>query len=201
MGVHRTDRCLQDAVLRRCGADHCRAPPERGRAPGGSAGGAESVSEQAGCEATRGGRAIAAGRCTGPRESPQGFPFPRGDRDRSAITRARQAGQGYGVPAVRCDPVTGLGGQEGRGHHPAGRVFFLQLPREPGATGASRRDHEEVCGLRWPLAEEWIHVTRPGPKGAQGGPCGARLWGDIRPSHGVLVDSHADEAWARRRHG
>ena len=199
--VHRTDICLQDDVWRRWGADHCREPPEMGRAPGGSAGGAEIVSEQAGFAAKLGGLASAEGLFTGPREITHGFLVHRGDTDRSAITRARQAGPWYGVPAVRCDPVTGLVGHEGGGHHPAGIVFVLQIPLEPGATGASLRDKDEVCGFRWHLAEEWINVTLTCPNGAQGGHCGAMLLGDIRPSNGILVDSHADEACARLRHG
>jgi hypothetical protein len=42
---HGTDICLQDAVLRRGRADHCREPPERGGAPGGPSRVADIVSE------------------------------------------------------------------------------------------------------------------------------------------------------------
>jgi hypothetical protein len=123
-------------VLRRCGADHFREPPERGRALVGSAGVADIVV-----------------------------------------------------------------GHEGGGHHPAVIVFFLQIPIEPGATGASLRDKDEVVGFRWPLADEWINVTLTCPKGAQGGHCGAMILGDIRHSNGILVDIHADEECARLQHG
>jgi len=111
MGVHRPDLCLPDHVVRRGGAAHCREPPERGRAPVGPAGVAESMAEPAGCETTLGGLASTAGLFTDPRESTQGVLCHRGARDRRESTRARQAGQWPGVPAVRFDPVPGLWGQ------------------------------------------------------------------------------------------
>ena len=49
-----SDLCLKDDVLRWCGADHFREPPEMGRAPSGPAGVAEIVSEHKGFEAQLG---------------------------------------------------------------------------------------------------------------------------------------------------
>jgi hypothetical protein len=199
--VHRTAICVQDDVWRWGGADHGREPPARGRAPGGPAGGAAIGSEPEGLAAQLGGLESAAGLCTAPRESTHGCLVHLGARDRREIPRASQAGQWHGVPAVRFDPITGLVGHEGGGHHPAVSVLVPPRPREPGAPGASLRDTDEVCGLRWPRAAEVIAATLTWPTGSQGGHGGAMLWGDLRPSPGILVDLHADAACARLRHG
>ena len=112
--VHRTDIFLKDDLLRRCGTDHFREPPEVGRAPIGPARVADIVSEQEGFETELGVFEIAEGIFTCPGEIANGFIFHLGDIDRGEITRARQAGQLHGVPAVGFDAVTGfLGIREG----------------------------------------------------------------------------------------
>ena len=107
-----SDIFLKDDLLRRCGADHFREPPEMGRAPSGPAGVADIVSEQEGFESKLGVLEIAEGIFTCPGEVSNGFIFHLGDIDRGEITRARQAGQLHGVPAVGFDAVTGLFGNE-----------------------------------------------------------------------------------------
>jgi hypothetical protein len=54
--VDRVNVCLQDDGRGGRGTDHCRAPPEVGRAPGGPARLAEIVPQSAGCEPGCGGR-------------------------------------------------------------------------------------------------------------------------------------------------
>jgi hypothetical protein len=110
--VNRTAICVQNDGLRRGGADHVRAPPAMGRAPGGPAGVAAIVSEPAGVEAPLGVRESAAGRGTGPREIPNGFIVNRGDINHGESTRARPPGPWHGVPAVRVDAIAGLLGNE-----------------------------------------------------------------------------------------
>jgi hypothetical protein len=144
---HGADLCLQDAVLRRCRAHHRREPPERGGVPGGPARVPSVVPEHKGCETALGIFELAAGICACPGEVAHGFLFPRGDRDRGASPRARQAGQWHGVPAIRCDAVTGLFGHQRGGHDPAIIAFFRQLAREPGATRPGCVDEEQMCGL------------------------------------------------------
>jgi hypothetical protein len=76
--VNRTAICLQDELWRRGGTDHFGEPPEMGRAPGGPAGVAAIVSEQAGLEAKLGVLEIAEGICTGPSAITNGFIFNLG---------------------------------------------------------------------------------------------------------------------------
>jgi hypothetical protein len=52
--VHRSDICLQDDVLCRCGADDLREPAQVGRVPSGPAHGTDSLPEQQGVETERG---------------------------------------------------------------------------------------------------------------------------------------------------
>jgi hypothetical protein len=53
---HGADRCLKDNVLRWCGANHLREPPEMGRVPGGLARVPDVVPEQKGFKPGRGTR-------------------------------------------------------------------------------------------------------------------------------------------------
>jgi hypothetical protein len=79
--VDGSDIFLKDDVLRWCGADHCREPPEMGRAPMGLAGVADIVSESERFEATRGVLKIPEGIFTCPSEVSYGFIFHFGDID------------------------------------------------------------------------------------------------------------------------
>jgi hypothetical protein len=82
---HGTDIGLQDDVGRWCLTQDCRAPLERGGAPGGPARVAAIVSEEAGGETERGGLAIAEGLCTGAAAGAHRVVCPRGDRDCGAL--------------------------------------------------------------------------------------------------------------------
>jgi len=80
--VDRADVCLQDDWLGGGGTDHCREPPEVGRAPGGTASRAEIVPPSAGVEPGFGGLDVPARLCARPGESMAGFSFDWGDIDR-----------------------------------------------------------------------------------------------------------------------
>ena len=201
MLLHRADVFVKNDVVRGGGTDDCREPPQVGRAPIGPARGAAIVAEHKSCETQWGVCAITEGIFTRPGASAHGCIWALGDRDRGAIPCASAARQLPSVPAVRFDPIPSLCGHEGRRHPPAVVVFLPEIPREPGATGARRRDQEEGCGCRWPLTEKVLEVTLAGPKGAQGGDRGAMLLGDRRHGNRCFVDIHADKECARLRQG
>jgi hypothetical protein len=163
----RPDICWENDGLRRGGTDHFREPSEMGRAPCGPARITDVVSEQDGFEAELGVFEIADGICTRPAEVANRFVFHRGDIDRGKITRARQAGQLHGVPAVGFDAVAGLLRDQGGGDDPAVIAFFGEIPVEPVATRAGFVDEDEVFGFRLHLADQLIDVTltrADGPK-------------------------------------
>ena len=91
------------------------------------------------------------------------------------ISGASEASQVQSIPAVRFDPITSLLRNAGGRHPPAVVVFFPQIPREPGATGASLRDKDEAFGFRWPLTDAVIDGTLACPHGAQGSDLGHAL--------------------------
>ena len=122
--MNRTDIFLKDDLLRRCGTDHLREPAEMGRAPIGPAHLPDILSQQKGFETELGVFEIAEGIFTRPGEIANGFILDLGDLDRGEITRARQAGQLHGVPAVGFDPVARLLGDQRGGHHPVIVAFF-----------------------------------------------------------------------------
>ena len=119
-----TDICLKDDGLRRCRADAL--PRATGDGPGSSwpGRGADIVSEQEGLQTKLGVFEITEGIFTGPGEVAHGFVFDLGDIDRGEITRASQAGQLHGVPAVGFDAVTGFFGNAVRGPRPSRRRLF-----------------------------------------------------------------------------
>ena len=145
-------------------------PPRRGQglAPGSPARGAAIVSEHEGLETARGGFQSTDGVFTCPGESAHGFICHRGDRDRGEIPRAGQPGPWHGVSAVGVAPSPRFfGNQRGR-PHPAVVTVFCQIAGEPVAPGAGFVDEDQLCGLRWPLADELIHVTLAGADAAEG---------------------------------
>jgi hypothetical protein len=201
MLLNGTDIFLQDDVLSRCGADDFRQPPEGGRAPMGPAHVTDSLSQQKGFETERGVFEIAAGICTRPGESPDGFIFHRGDRDHGESPRAGEPGQWQGVSAVGCDPIAWFGGDQSGCHDPAVVAFFRQRAGEPGATGTGFVDEEQMLGLRWHCADEWIEVTLAGAKSSERGDLSTMILGDRGDSNRVFVDIHADKECARRGPG
>jgi len=201
MLLHRTAVFVKNELLRGRGPDHCRAPPQVGRAPMGPAGVAAIGAEHKGFETALGVCEITDGIFTRPGEVAHGFIVPLRDIDRSESAGAREARQLPRVPAVGFDSITRLFGKEGGRHPPAGGGFWPEIPLEPVATGARLRDQDEGGGLRLPLADHLIDGTLACPNGAQGGDCGAMLLGAIRYGNRLFVDIHADEACARLRHG
>jgi hypothetical protein len=201
MLMNRADVFLKNDLWRGRRTDDFREPPQVGRTPIGPAGGADSVSEHKGVETALGVFEITECLFTRPGEVAHGCIVDLRDIDRSELACASEASALPSVPAVRFDPITSLFRNEGRRHHPAIVVFVPERPIAPGATGASLRDKEEVCGFRWHRTEEVIDVTLACPHGAQGGDLGAMLLGDIRHGHRRLVDIHAEEECARLRHG
>jgi len=110
MLLNGTDRFLTGDVLSRGGADHCREPPEVGRAPICPAHVTDILSQQKGFETELGIFEIANGIFTRPGEIPDGFIFPLGARDHRELTRAGEPGQWSGVSAVGVDPIIWFGG-------------------------------------------------------------------------------------------
>jgi hypothetical protein len=62
-------------------------------------------------------------------------------------------------------------------------------------------DKDQTCGLGVPLADALLHGTLAGANRSEGGDLCAVLLGDIRYGNRILVDIHANEECARRRHG
>ena len=167
----------------------------------GPAGGAEIVAPPKGVQTAVGVFAIPEGLVTRPREVAPGCLVALGDIDHRESAGARQAGQVESLAAVRCDPLPGLCGHEAGRDHPAGVVFCPELPRAPGAAGASRRAKEEVGGWRWPLTAKVSALTLSCAPSAYRGDLGAMVWGDRRHGQCVCVDLHADQEGARLRPG
>jgi hypothetical protein len=199
--AHGSDIGLKNAVLRWCGTPHLREPSQVGRAPRGPAHLTAIVSEHKGVEAPLGVLQIADGVFTRAGESTHGVIVDLGARDRGEGPRAGQASQWYGVSAVGFDAIARCVGHQGGGHAPAVVPFFHQIPREPGATGTSFRDEEQMWGFRWHCADELIEVTLPCANAAEGGDRGTMILGHRGNRNRVFVDVHADEACVRRGPG
>jgi hypothetical protein len=136
-----------------------------------------------------------------PGELPDGFFFHLGDRDHSALTRAGEPCQLPGVSAVGCDPIAWFVGEQ-RGYHPPAVVAFLrQRAGEPGATGTSFVDEDQMGGLRWHGAYELIATTLAGANSSDIGGLSTMILSHRGDSHRGFVDIHADEACARLRQG
>jgi hypothetical protein len=159
------------------------------------------VSAQEGVEAELGVFELADGLFTRPAEVANRFVFHRGDIDRGKSTRARQAGPWHGVPAVGVAAVAGLLREQGGGDDPAVIAFLGEIPGESGATRAGFVDEDEVCGVRWHRAEQWIDVTLTRADGPKIYDLGAMSLSHVSHSDCVLVNIHANEACARWRHG
>jgi hypothetical protein len=85
MLLHCSAVFLQNNLLRGRGTDHCREPPQVGRAPIGPAGVADIVAQQKGFKTELGVFAITDGICTRPGEVAHGFIVDLGDIDHSEI--------------------------------------------------------------------------------------------------------------------
>jgi hypothetical protein len=200
MLMNGTDRFWKDDVLSRCGAHHHGEPPAVGRVPIGPAHIADILPEEAGCETECGILEIAAGLCTRPAEIPNGFLFAPGDLHHGESTRARQASQWPGVPAVRFDPILRLLGNQRRRYHPAIVAGLGQIVGEPVAAGSSFRDKEKMWGFCLPLSDHLIDVTLAGADGPKVRDLGAVLLRDVSHGNRVFVNVHCDEEWARLGH-
>jgi len=145
--------------------------------------------------------AIAAGLFTRPAESAPGVSVDCGDIDGGERTGAGPAGELHRIPAVGVDAVAGLLGDPGGGDDPAVGAFLGEIPGEPVATGAGCVDAAEVCGCRWPLADQWIAVTWTRADGPKVPALGAVILSHVSHRDGVLVHIHAHDEWARWRQG
>jgi hypothetical protein len=197
----RTDLCVQDEWRRRGGTAHRRAPAAVGRAPLGPAHGTALLSQPKGLETARGVLAIAAGLVTRPGERAHGGSLDRGAIDRGESTRARPAGQWHGVPAVGCDPVARLLGEQRGGHPPALVAFFHAITVEPRAARAGFIAEAAMVGVGWPLADHLSAITLAGADGPTLRALGAVIRRHVRHRDGVLVTIHATAACARVRPG
>ncbi len=108
----RADIFLKDNVLRGGGTDHLREPPEVGRAPVGTARGADIVPEQEGFETELGGLEVPQGIFAGAGEVAQSFIFHLGDIDRGKITQAHEPSELDSIPTVGFHAVARLFGNE-----------------------------------------------------------------------------------------
>jgi hypothetical protein len=118
-----------------------------GRIPGGPARVPYVVPEQKGVETALGIFESAEGIFACPGEIAHSFVFHRGNRDRGASPRARQAGQWHGVSAVGFDTIPSLFGNQRGGHAPASIAFFRQISLEPVATRPGFVDEDQMVGL------------------------------------------------------
>jgi hypothetical protein len=84
---------------------------------------------------------------------------------------------------------------------PAVVAFLAQIAVEPVATRAGFIDEDQVCGLRWPLADEVINVTLAGADAAEVVDLSIVLFGDIGHRDGLFVDIQTDVECARVTHG
>ena len=185
----RPDIVLEDAWLGRSRTDHCTAPPEMGRAPGGPAHGAEIVSKLEGVEPTLGGLESAAGLFTRSAQVATGVIVNRGDGDGCQVTRAPQAGQCDGVSTVSWDPGPWRLGDQGGGDDPADMACWGAIAGEPRATWAGCIDQDEVRACGWPPTDQVSEVTLSRPDSAAGDDLSVVGCGDLGDRDRVLMDS------------
>ena len=201
MLLHRTTVFVKNELLRGRGPDHCRAPPQVGRAPMGPAGVAAIGAEHKGFETALGVCEITDGIFTRPGEVAHGFIVPLRDIDRSESAGAREARQLPRVPAVGFDSITRLFGKEGGRHPPAGGGFWPEIPLEPVATGARLRDQDELFAFGLHLPDELLAVTRACPDGVEGDAFGVVCLGDVRHGNRLFPDIQSEVKRARLVHG
>jgi hypothetical protein len=107
----------------------------------------------------------------------------------------------HGVTAIGVHAIAGLLGNEGGCHHPAVVACFGEIPVEPVPTGPRFIDKEQLCGLRWQLADEVINVTVAGADGPEVDDLSVVIFGDVSHGNRVFVDVHSDGQRARLAHG
>jgi hypothetical protein len=197
----RADVCLKDDWLGGCGTDHCREPPEVGRAPSGLARLANILPEEKGFAAELGGFALAQGLVASAAQVPEGFVRDLGDIDRGQVPCAQQAGPWDGVAAVGVDPIPGLLRDSGGGHDPADRPFFRQIAIELIPAGAGFRDEHQVCGLGLELADDVVNVGLSRAEGPKVGDLSAVIWSDRGHRNRLLMDIHSHGEGGRLGHG
>jgi len=105
------------------------------------------------------------------------------------------------ITTVGFDAVTGLLGNQRRGHAPTAASFFRQIAVEPVATWARFIDQDQVFRLGLELADEMIEVGLSRADGAQVADFSAVVFGDVSDSNRFLMDIHADVTRARLCHG
>lgn len=191
------DLCLTDELLRRGGTHHLREPPQVGWPPVRLAGGAASGAQQEGFEPARAVLEITQSLFPGAREVADGLVFHLGDIHGREITRAGQPSELHRIPTVGFAPIARFARKQCRGHDPTVVAFFHQMPIEPGTTGASLIDKDEMCRFGLHLAEALIDVALAGTDGPQVGALSSMVLSDIRHGDRIFVDIHADKECAR----
>jgi hypothetical protein len=197
----RTDLCWHDAGLRRGGPDDLREPPQMGQPPMGPAGVTPIVSEQQGCETHLGVLQLAARICPCLCEVAPRCLVDPGDLHCGESPRAGQPGQWPRIPTVGWHAIAGFWGHQCRGHDPAVGPLRHEIPRAPGATGASVVDEEEMFGVRLHLTHEVIDIPLACPNRSELGDRSPIILRHVGDSTRVVVDIHAQEECARLRHG
>jgi len=117
-----------------------------------------------------------------------------GGRAPERSRRARGTASGF-------HPVAGLFGKQGGGDDPAELACLHEIPGEPGAPRPRFLDKDQVCGLHWQVAKEWITSGLPGADGAEVDTRGVVSFGHRGHGEGVVVNIETDRECARRWHG
>ena len=132
-----------------------------------------------------------------PTEVPDGCIVDGGDRDRGEVPRAQEASEVPGITTVGCDPVAGLLRNQGGRDAPAGGALLRQGPLEPGATGASVVDEDQLRALGLQRPDARVDSTLPRPNRAAGDDIGAICLGHRGDGDGLCMDIHAHVERAR----
>jgi hypothetical protein len=192
---------LEDAWLRRGGPAHCTEPPEVGRAPGGPAYRADGLPQEKRCEPKRRGLAIAESSCTRPTQVPHRCLLYLGPGDRGEVSRAHEACQCDGIPAVGFTPIAWFLGEQRRGDDPADLAFFHQRAGEPIPTRAGFRDKDEVLTFGLELTDECSDVTWAGTHIPARDALSVVVLSPIGDCNRIFMDIHANAECARLRPG
>ena len=199
--VDGSDVFWDDELRRWCGTDDRSAPSQVGRAPGGPAWRAASVSPSKGVETAGGGLELASGILAGTTAGTTGVGLDRRDIDRGELARASQAGPLDGVTTVGLDSIASLVGHQGRGDDPAAVPSGGEITREPRPAGAGLVDEDQRLGLGLARADEGVEVAWPGADRPHRGDVSIPRFRSVGHGDGVVVTIQPDRQCASVRHG
>ena len=168
-----------------------------GRAPSGPACVAHGLPEEKGLEPNLRGLASVDGLFPCPAQVPHRCILHLGPGDRGEVSRAPQAGQCEGIPAVGLNPIAWfLGDQRGR-DAPADLAFLRQGAVEPRATRAGFIEQDKVGAFGLPPTDALLDVTRSGPEVAERDDRGAVVLRDRGDGNRRFMDIQTDVECAR----